>query len=262
MRPYYSHAGIEIFHGDCREVLPSRFNPGCRPIDLLLTDPQYGISQPGVVNCGDPSKGTRSFGFFENDTPSEASALAMEAWEAILPIYSEAASAYWWVGHYMFGKLVDAYEAKGWKTRFLVWSKLCPAPQPPGTGWPSAAELCVYASRPGRTWNHDGTNCPRSNVFLADSYRHGIPGKVGHPTQKPFAVISPLILASSPERGLILDPFMGSGTTLVAAKTLGRSAVGIELEEKYCEMAAKRLGQEVLDFATELLPADDLEGPA
>jgi site-specific DNA-methyltransferase (adenine-specific) len=243
MSPYYNHGGITIYHGDCREVLPQ-----LEVVDLIVTDPQYGISQPGVVSCGDPAKGTRSFGFFANDTPEEANSLALEAWRLCLPLCSDAASAYWWVGHQTFGKLVNAYELEGWKTRFLVWSKLCPAPQPPGTGWPSAAELCVYASRPGRTWNHDGTNCPRSNVFIADSYRHGIPGKNGHPTQKPFAVINPLILASCPTRGIVLDPFMGSGTTLESAKKLARKAIGIEIEEKYCEIAAKRLSQEVLSF--------------
>jgi site-specific DNA-methyltransferase (adenine-specific) len=85
-------------------------------------------------------------------------------------------------------------------------------------------------------------------VFIADSYRHGVPGKNGHPTQKPFAVINPLILASCPTRGIVLDPFMGSGTTLESARKLARKAIGIEIEEKYCEIAAKRLSQEVISF--------------
>ena len=54
MSPYYNHEGITIYHGDCREVLPQ-----LEVVDLIVTDPQYGISQPGVVNCGDPAKGTR-----------------------------------------------------------------------------------------------------------------------------------------------------------------------------------------------------------
>jgi len=246
MKPYYEEPGITIYCADCRDVLPH-----LPKVDLVLTDPQYGISQPGVVNRGLQQKGTRSFGFFDNDTPLEASSLALEAMLLTMPLYTDSGSAYWWVGHQTFGKLVDAYEAEGWKTRFLVWAKLCPAPQPPGTGWPSAAELCVYASRPGRIWNHDGTNCPRSNVIQADSYRHGIPGKVGHPTQKPFTVIRPPLLASSNVGSLILDPFMGSGTTLLAAKQLGRRAIGIEIERKYCDIAVERLRQEVLPLEPE-----------
>ena len=84
---------------------------------------------------------------------------------------------------------------------------------------------------------------------MADSYRHGVPGKVDHPTQKPLLVISPLIIASSKTNDIILDPFMGSGATLRAAKDLGRRAIGIEIEEKYCEIAARRLDQEVFDFS-------------
>lgn len=64
-----------------------------------------------------------------------------------------------------------------------------------------------------------------------------------HPTEKPVALQRPLIERSCPAGGLVLDPFAGSGATLVAAQQLGRSAVGVELEERYCEAAARRLEQ-------------------
>jgi site-specific DNA-methyltransferase (adenine-specific) len=70
-----------------------------------------------------------------------------------------------------------------------------------------------------------------------------------HPTQKPLALMN-WVLSLYPSCNTILDPFMGSGTTLVAAKNLDRKAIGIEIEEKYCEIAAKRLAQEVFDFAS------------
>lgn len=67
-----------------------------------------------------------------------------------------------------------------------------------------------------------------------------------HPNEKPLAMITDMLTLVSHDADLILDPFMGSGTTLRAAKDLGRRAIGIELEEKYCEIAARRLAQEVL----------------
>ncbi len=72
-------------------------------------------------------------------------------------------------------------------------------------------------------------------------------GKRYHPTQKPLSLIM-WCISFSPSSGLILDPFMGSGTTLVAAKQLGRRAIGIEIEQKYCDIAIERLRQTVLDF--------------
>ena len=91
-------------------------------------------------------------------------------------------------------------------------------------------------------------HCHDPNVIEADSYRHGQPGKVDHPTQKPLPTASIPIRYSTDPGDLVLDPFMGSGTTLRAAKDLGRRAIGIELSERYCEVAANRMAQEVLDF--------------
>jgi site-specific DNA-methyltransferase (adenine-specific) len=71
-------------------------------------------------------------------------------------------------------------------------------------------------------------------------------GRAEHPTQKPLGIVRPLIEYSCPPDGIVLDPFMGSGTTLRAAKDLGRKAIGIEIEERYCEIAAKRMAQAVL----------------
>ena len=72
--------------------------------------------------------------------------------------------------------------------------------------------------------------------------------KRNHPVEKPPSLLADLIIPTTLEEATILDPFMGSGTTLVAAKQLNRKAIGIEIEEKYCEIAVRRLSQEVFDF--------------
>ena len=79
--------------------------------------------------------------------------------------------------------------------------------------------------------------------FIKDSKEHK-----SHPTQKPLKLITQIVNDFSDEDNILLDPFMGSGTTLRAAKDLGRKSIGIELEEKYCEIAVERLRQEVLAF--------------
>jgi site-specific DNA-methyltransferase (adenine-specific) len=242
VKPYYEADGITIYHGDCRDIA----EPWALA-DIIDTDPPYSLSV-ATDHTNRPGKGTRRLNFFAGDQDWDVmTALVLETVD--LASHSERVrSFYMWCGHRQFGPVIDRLEKLGWQTRFLVWNKKCPVPAPPGVGWNSGAELCVYAFRSGRLWNWETGKEPRSNVITADSYRHGQPGKVAHPTQKPVVLMRLPILSSCPEGGTVLDPFMGSGTTLVAAREAGRRAIGIELEEEYCEIAARRLDQQALDL--------------
>ena len=218
MKPYYEHNGITIFCGDCREILPTL--PKC---DLLLTDPPYGI------NC---ALSTANHLMRGNDT-IDIRSFVLEAAQ-----YSSGA---------VFGtsKIEKPKEA----IFTLIWSK------GPFVGmgdldfpWKLTHEE-IYIIGDKSIWSGKRlesvivVDALYPNLQLANRKR----GEwLQHPTQKPLALIE-LILGQC-RAETILDPFMGSGTTLVAAKNLGRKAIGIEIEERYCEIAAKRLSQEVFDF--------------
>ncbi len=194
MKPYYEQDGITIYHGDCREVLPS-----LDPVDLVLTDPPY----PGY------EKGW--------DVPDVAAILAgitvptmVVFWPALVPSPVDVIAEHIW--HKPNGCSAHHYE------RILVSGET-----------PLGCKVYRIAAI-----------LPNYVQYAAEA--------VDHPTQKPLRLIRTLLEKYKGQT--ILDPFMGSGTTLRAAKDLGRKAIGIEIEERYVEIAIKRLQQEVmpLDF--------------
>lgn len=230
--------GVRLICGDCREVLPT-----LGKVDAVVTDPPYSISLEGSSGSFTRlnNKGTRALSFFAGDTDWPAMTAAVV--EAITACFTlKPLSIYSWCGHRQFGPLTEALESAGYSTRFLIWRKKCPAPAPPRSGWQSGAELCLYGYLPGRHFTDGMFN----NVLDSDSFRFGQPGKVDHPTQKPLAVIEPIINVSTVRGHAILDPFMGSGTTGVACAKAGRKFIGIEIEPKYFDIACRRI-QAALD---------------
>lgn len=120
--------------------------------------------------------------------------------------------------------------------RPIIWDKITSYN---GYTWRHQYELIAWAELP------EAKRIPTGDGDIIKCRAVPVSDRV-HPAEKPIEVIK--TLAAKHEDGVILDPFMGSGTTLRAAKDLGRKAIGIEIEERYCEIAAKRLGQEVFDF--------------
>jgi site-specific DNA-methyltransferase (adenine-specific) len=211
MEPYYERDGIVIYHGDCREILPTL---DAESIDLVLADPPYGI---GYVHGDEAAK---SYASKVNQTPVYGDDEPFDP----APLLRFQRLILWGANHYA-SRLPDA---AGW----LVWDKRCNT----GQNDQSDCELAwTNVLTTARTFYH------LWNGFLRDSER----GWRVHPTQKPVALMR-WCLELVPDAAVALDPFMGSGTTLRAAKDLGRKAIGIEIEERYCEIAAKRLSQEVM----------------
>ena len=220
-----------LHHGDCRDILPNVRG------DVVLTDPPYGVSIAGSTFKRPNGQGTRRLDLLKNDSDWNAMEdLAVNALSKA--IESKPLTVLCWCGHRQIGVLVKLLELKRYKTKLLFWHKFYPPPAPLNTGFASSVECCLYGYRPGFIFN--GGICEH-NVFECDNYRHGQPGKVDHPTQKPLQLIKWQVGLLTKPTDVVLDPFMGSGTTGVACAELGRPFIGIELEQKYFDIACERI---------------------
>jgi DNA modification methylase len=212
MKPYYEESGITIYHGDCREIAPGLAFDG-----LVLTDPPYGINHPTNYKARGRSVLTESRDYIPVHGDNES---FDPRW--LLQLGTDRII---WGGNY-FANLLPP--VSGW----LVWDKERPDELDQATcelAWTD----CVKGVRRYRyLWN--GMIRAGDDVLM-------------HPTQKPEALMT-WCLSLRWTKGFksIIDPYMGSGTALVAAKRSGLTAIGIEREESYCEIASNRLRQGVL----------------
>lgn len=240
-QPYYEQDGIVIFHGNAMQ-----FVQALPEVDAVVTDPPYCIVNQFGESMHDVGKRGRKaprLMQFEFDQPEGTIETVVEA-VGVASSKAKAVHCFCDAEHY--GSISKKLRIEGYTVKPWARVKKCPPPPMPGNWWPSAFELAMYAYKPGAWFGDDSGK--RCNVYECDGYRHGIRAseKVDHPTQKWLPMIEYIVNTIVPEGGLCVDPFMGSGTTLVAAKLTGRRAIGIEIEERYCEIAAKRLAQGVL----------------
>lgn len=244
LRPYYDKDGITIYHGDCREILPT-----LEPVDHVITDPPYEAEAhtkgrrvkrtEGELQDKWAWRDTRGVVRYEClDFPAMDAELRLRTASEFSRltrrwclVFSQAEGAHLWEADMLTAGLT--------RRRWCVWCKPDAQPQfsgdRPGVGY----ETIVATHARGRsTWNGGG----KVGVFTHVKSR----GATGHQTEKPLPLMLELLSLFTDPGETILDPFMGSGTTLRAAKDLGRRAIGIEIEEKWCEEAVQRLSQEVL----------------
>jgi len=248
--PYYQEAGITIFHGDCLAVmagLPSE------SVDVVFTDPPYssGARNAGMLRArGSMRRNAEADDSWiggDNLTSHGFTMLVRLFGVETLRVAKRDAHLFSFMDWRQLPVLQGAVEASGWSPRaLLVWDKIHFGM---GNGFRQQCEFILHASK------GTGDNFLRHDLGTVFRDRRQ-PNDIGHPTVKPYAVIS-YCLSAVP--GAILDPFMGSGTTLVAAASLGRRAIGIEIEERYCEIAVKRLRQEVLPFEPPAPKAEQME---
>lgn len=244
MTPYYTDDAVTIYHGEALDVLPSLSDIGG-----LVTDPPYSsggqfrgdrMASTLAKYISNDSRAQTELTDFGGDNRDQRSFLAWcSLWMTAARLRSlPGAALISFIDWRQLPTLTDAVQCGGWVWRGLAtWHK--PGIRMQRGMFSASAEYLVYATNGPRV-DHDGAP---QNVFA-----HPPVGDREHIAQKPDAVMR-WALSAVPPAGVIVDPFMGSGTTLRAAKDLGRRAIGIEIEELYCEQAAKRMAQSVMDLA-------------
>ena len=209
MKPYYEHAGITIYHGDCREVLP-HVEAGA-----VVTDPPYGQNLDTDYRRFSRKDRTRPTSSFYQRIAGDDSEFDPSPWLTFQRVV-------------LFG--FNHFSAQVPTGTLLVWIKK------------TDGQFGTFLSDCEVAWMKGGSGVYARRCLGKDPRKH----KRQHPTEKPVPIMRWCIEKACKETDVILDPYMGSGTTLVAAKNLGRSAIGIEIEEHYCEIAAERLSQDIL----------------
>ena len=217
VKPYYQDHLVTLFHGDCLEVTD------WLEADVLVTDPPYGIAwEAGSLN---DKKNIRraSEQSIASDENSNIRDKALSLWGNRLGI--------------VFGTWKITRPER--TTNVLIWHKANKQPGVLTHPFYSNHEE-IYTLGTGFVGK------PMHSVITTSEHRGMQPRLTGHPTPKPIGLME-ILIQKCPD-GTIADPFAGSGATLIAARNLGRKAIGVELEEKYCELIASRLSQQVFDL--------------
>jgi site-specific DNA-methyltransferase (adenine-specific) len=210
MKPYYEDDAVTLYHGDCREVT------AWLEADVLVTDPPYGIA----YNSG--SRREKLAASIVGDEDTSLRDWALETWGRSALVF----------GTWRVPRPAGTHTRLIWDTKGALGMGNLSVP------WkPSDQEVYVIG--------YDFHGRRDSNVLRHAPVQSMARNGRQHPHEKPLSLMTELIAKT---RGVIADPFAGSGSTLVAAKMLGRRSVGVEIDEAYCEVIARRLAQGALDF--------------
>jgi site-specific DNA-methyltransferase (adenine-specific) len=204
-----------LYCGDCLEILPT-----LEEVDAVVTDPPYNEVNRATGGLRHLYKGGA------DSAPVSPSGLA----EHFIRL---ASIVYVWCGTEQVSEYRRSFVGAGLSTRQCVWEKPNASPMNGEKMWLSSVELCVYARKPKATHN---AHC-KSPVWRFPVER----SDYDHPTKKPVPLMAEQVSASTHFGDVVLDPFMGSGTTGVACANLGRKFIGIEIERKYFDIACERI---------------------
>lgn len=210
MKPYYRDDLVTLYHGDCLEVTE------WLDADVLVTDPPYGMNAPLTRTNAEVTTIAN-----DQDTSTRDKCLLMWGEEKGAIVF----------GHWRKKRPENI-------THLAIWDKCDMALGSPNSPFATShEEIYLIGTKPN--WNGGRAQ----TVIRSKNLRGDI--RPDHPTPKPIGLMEELINKTN---GIVADPFAGSGATLVAARNLGRKAIGVELEEKYCEIIANRLSQQAFNF--------------
>ena len=216
MKPYYEDKYVTIYHGDCREILPT-----LPKVDLVLTDPPYGVDIASKDQVGGSVLAQNT-----KHIVSDWDSKSIDD-EVMLIVVQMGRQAMVFGGNYY-----SLPPSPCW----LIWNK---RGNHPSNNFADCELIWTSMSKPSRIYTYWWQGMMQQDMKNKDYHYH--------PTQKPISVMRWCITQAN-EPQTILDPFMGSGTTLRAAKDLNRHCIGIEIEEKYCEITANRCRQSVMEL--------------
>ena len=233
--PYYRDAAVTLYLGDAREIVPT-----LGPVDHVITDPPYDArTHDGAGSEYRPIGRERTY-----SRPIDFAPLDDVA--AVVPLLLTACAR--WAIAFCALEMIGAYAlaAGGAWVRGGFWRRLDGAPQFTGDrpGQPGEGLAIMHRAGIRKRWRGGG-----APAYWETAIARG-PSRV-HPTQKPEALMLALVESFTDPGDVILDPFTGSGSTLVAAKRLGRQAIGVEIDEGHCAETVIRLKQGALDLFTE-----------
>ena len=221
--------GIKLLHGDCLELMKDIPDGS---VDLILTDPPYNIARKNNfhtmgrsgIDFGEWDKGFDQFGWLPNIPRllnKNGSAVIFNDWKNI-------------------GEIARNLESSGMVIKDMIrWEKSNPMPRNRERRYITDFECAVWLTKKGAKWTFHRQNDP----YERPAFRHALvmgTNKV-HPTQKPVTLMEELLLIHTDQGSVVCDPFMGSGSTGVACVNTNRNFIGIELDEKYFEIAKQRI---------------------
>ena len=240
MKPYYQDNAVKIFNADSLEVLAAM----TETVSAIVTDPPYCSGATETARRGKraaltPESVTARPTIELDAMGSLGFEWVMRTWLLLArKITAEGGHVACFIDWRMMPPLSVAIESAGWRwNNVLVWDKGYPGL---GTGFRAQHEFCLLASNGPPVWHSYQYGNVLQDMRLT---------KTDHPHQKPTGLIGKILETCTKEGDVVLDPFMGSGSTLLECKRRGRRAVGIDLAEAHCETAAKRCAAE-MDFHT------------